>query len=232
MHRELVGRDMSPFSENHQQRKLKHWQTSNSKKLLNKQLSKNTTITAELKRKKNMCQPILVKDESSASKGFRSLCEFQEIMLKEKHITSLREHGLTEEEIKIKLNSEKNKETSSHVFEQLKVIDGKINEHKEFLLQPSQFTESVDVSRREFETDNALNLPHGSSSTQTFSPLVNLKEKEYSSKDPVWATLKEYEESKRKESIDVEESESESDSEWEIHWATTVFCKQKSRNNP
>ena len=171
------------------------------KKLLDKQLTKKTTLSEELRRKQNISQPIIAKDESSASTGMKSLGEFQEIMEKEKHIVSLREHGLTEEEIEIKLNIEKYElQTCNYNAEHLQVIEEKIRKHQEDLSKPHQFIQSIDVSRRELETENASKLHHDSGGK--FSYLVRLKENEYSSNDPVSATLKEHEFSKENNNVE------------------------------
>ena len=58
---------------------------------------------SQLKRPKTFTDAIVIKDDSVLKAGKRSLSEFQAITRKEAQIVTLREAGLTDEEINMKL---------------------------------------------------------------------------------------------------------------------------------
>lgn len=175
------------------------------KTLLNKQLTKKTTLTKELTRKPNISEPILVTDETVASVGIKSLTEFQAIMEREKHISSLREHGLTEREIGLKLDAERGDKHPKR--KEMKIIEEKISKHQKELSRPDQFSETLNVNRRDLETECAS----GSNSRNNFSFLIKRKEQYYPENDPVNATLKAHPKLVSKINLDEEIESDESD---------------------
>lgn len=176
------------------------------KKLLEKQTCKNTCVEKELKRPKNFVDGVVVKDGTSKKAGMKSLDEFKTLTAYEEKETSLRGHGLTEEEVALMLKTDKQEKSNDESYRfRMKIIEKKISQHKEQLQQEDKYKSCVSVNRRELETELAT---HHGLEKPLFSHLIQHKAKEYPTNDPVIATLREYNEV-FKTSKDEEQEEEE-----------------------
>ncbi|CAH1779301.1 unnamed protein product [Owenia fusiformis] len=138
--------------------------------IVSKQLKTNVTLEEHLARKKTFSQPAVYKPGTKELTGSVSLAEYKDRERLDGIEQELRQYGLTEDEIYIKLQAETDSESNNQVDPkkkrlgidpsiqkaQLKITEDKIQARKQEISKPTRFHGIKVLTRQEMDFENSI----------------------------------------------------------------------------